>query len=273
MNPKTLDSPAHFRGVGIHSGKTVSVTCHPASENTGIQFRRTDLDGAIVKVCPRNISATKRATHLTENNVTIKTPEHLLAACAGLGISNALIDLDGEEIPILDGSARPFSNAFLASGIKSQPGTLEPIKIHTPITVSNGPATIMILPSDEAKISYVLDLSPSFVGTQVFTSPISTDDFLSEIASARTFGFESEVKALLEKGLALGGSLDNALIIGETEYLSDLRFKDELVRHKILDMFGDLWILNRPIIGHIIGVKSGHFLNTKLVKAVSSAYL
>lgn len=267
MVQKSLKNPFSFEGIGIHSGQSVQVTCLPAAANTGIIFRRLDLAGKEVPVCPDSLKLADRCTQLHWNGVDIFTPEHLLAACAGLGIDNMAIQIDHAEVPIMDGSALAFATGFLDAGIQALSAPVTPFVITKPVLVQEGDRYVMALPSPISYFSYVLSYPDTFIGSQTVT--VSTDQFLSDIAPARTYGFEAEIQALLDRGLAQGGCLDNAVVIGNTGYLSELRFPDELARHKTLDLMGDLWVLGRPILGHVIGVKSGHALNARFVKQLS----
>lgn len=264
MVQKSLKKPFSFEGIGIHSGQSVQVTCLPAAADTGIIFRRLDLAGKEVPVCPDSLKLADRCTQLHWNSVDIFTPEHLLAACAGLGIDNMAIEIDHAEVPIMDGSALSFATGFLDAGIQELSAPVTPFVITQPILVQEGDRYVIALPSPISYFSYVLSYPDTFIGSQTITA--STAQFLSDIAPARTYGFEAEIQALLDRGLAQGGCLDNAVVIGKTGYLSELRFPDELVRHKTLDLMGDLWVLGRPILGHVIGVKSGHALNAQFVK-------
>jgi len=262
---KTLRKPAYFNGIGIHSGEDVSVACHPAPEGHGIVFVRTDLGGALVPALPSYIIESTRYTALKCDGADIFTPEHLIAACVGLGIYNLRIEVTGREIPILDGSSTVFCDGFLEAGLVGQ-GSIDPLVIKQTIRISDQDKLIEVRPSSRRYFEYHLSYPHSFVGNQTVGFDLAEGDFVTHIAPARTYGFEAEVKALLEQGLAKGGSLDNAVVIGDTDYLTPLRFECELARHKVLDLIGDIGILGRPIIGDIIAYKSGHALTGKLVK-------
>ena len=268
MVSQTVAAPCLFEGIGIHSGKVTRVRLLPA-QSGGIRFRRMDLGGRDLVVGPDGVRVSERFTLLEQDGVDVHTPEHLMAALANFGISHVVIELDGAELPILDGSALPFIEGIEAVGL-ADADPVEALVIREPIVVQDGEKWVMGLPAKTSQFSYVLSYPQSFIGTQMVQTGF--EEFAEEISPARTYGFEAEVKALLARGLALGGSLDNAVVIGETGYLSELRFPDELARHKLLDLVGDLWILGRPIIGHVIGFKSGHALNAGFVKRISGLY-
>ena len=268
----TLSKSVEFHGVGIHNNATVTLSVEPGLVSSGIQFVRSDLSNAVVSVSSDTLSieASQRHTVLDSNGVYIRTPEHLLASLYALEIYDATIYIDHDEVPIMDGSAKVFTDKFIAAGLEPVSSSLEPLVIPEPMVCSDGDRRILAFPSPDFRCGYLLSYPESFVGTQFFSSVISPDSFLSDISPARTFGFEHEITALLEKGLAKGASLDNAVVVGESGYINPLRFDDELVRHKVLDMVGDLSILARPIQGHILGICSGHSLNAALVHDLSN---
>jgi len=263
----TIKNKSKISGIGIHTGSQVQITFCPAPENQGITFFRTDIN-KIILCKPDNIIQNSRATCLIENEIKILTPEHLLAACFALGITNLVIEIDQEEVPILDGSAKPFIDCLFQSGIEHQLSEVALLILPKPYFIKNNTPQILALPFSEYKLTYILDYPNTFIGTQIYNYLFNLESFISEIAAARTFGFYQELKPLLEKGLAQGATLDNAVVIGEYDYMNPLRFPDELVRHKILDMIGDFAILNRPIQGHFIGIGSGHTLNAHLIKQI-----
>jgi UDP-3-O-[3-hydroxymyristoyl] N-acetylglucosamine deacetylase len=267
MKQKTIKEKCIFKGIGIHSGKTVTMVVLPAQENAGIVFKRVDCVGEIL-VSIENVSPANRATILQKDGVRVCTPEHFLAACYALGISNLIVEIDAEEVPIMDGSSLDFLNGFLKVGIVEQLAEIKAIILAEPIIVKDGEKQILALPDDEFKITYILEYD-NFIGTQINSFKITATTFEKQLASARTYGFYSEVKALMERGLAQGGSFDNAVVIGENDYMNELRFSDELVRHKILDCIGDFAILGVPVKAHFIAMKSGHSLNHKLVRELS----
>ena len=264
----TIKNSCAISGVGIHTGKIINISVEPSSQ-LGITFIRCDQKNARIQMDPKFIQKSTRCTVLKNEVAEIMTPEHLLAACSGLNLTGLNIMCSGPEIPICDGSSNDFVEMFLNAGLTSFNGHLDSLHIDAPFTVQDQDRCIYVLPSDELVFTYYLSYPESFVGTQTVTYSHSQTNFVNEIAAARTFGFEKEVNALLASGLAKGGSLDNAVVIGEHDYVNKVRFPDELVRHKILDMVGDFFILGRPINAHIIGIKSGHALNAEVVKQLS----
>jgi UDP-3-O-acyl N-acetylglucosamine deacetylase len=269
MNQKTIKNSIKIIGVGIHSGKTANMKLNPAPDNTGIIFIRTDKNNTNIPVNINSKSIANRATILQNKSVQIHTPEHLLAACYILGINNLYIEIDSEEVPILDGSAIDYIKSLKKAGIEEQSTPNNTLVLTTPLQIKEDDKQILILPNKIFKISFVLEYPDSFIGIQDFSLEINQKTFIKEIAPARTYGFESEIQTLFDQGLAKGGNLNNTLVIGENKYLNPQRFQDEPVRHKILDLIGDLSILGKQFTGHIIATKSGHNLNLKMVEALS----
>ena len=267
MNPQRLRHPVSLHGVGIHSGIEIQLTISPGTPETGIRFFRHGHDSPIPCDATYAISAA-RATLLEKDGLRIRTPEHLLSALYGLGITCADIMMSDEEVPILDGSAKTFTDAFLKAGLDNLPAIDLPA-ITTPISVP-GPhgSTATVLPDTVRRFTYLLQFPNSFVGYQYYSFVWTPEGYITDVAPARTFGFRHEVEALKARGLALGGSLDNAVVIDETAYLNTLRFPDELVRHKVLDLIGDMALVGMPFTGHVIGVASGHALHATLAKEV-----
>ena len=269
MQQQTIRNIINFQGIGIHSGKPVNIAIKPTSTDMGIVFVRTDLNNTQVPVKPAMLANSSRATILNHQNIKIATPEHLLAALYGLGIDNSVIEIDTEEVPIMDGSAMSFVKAIFDIGIEQQTKQKKELIITKPILVKNGDCYLLAEPASKFKISYILDYPETFIGQQVLALDINTESFIEQIAPARTYGFYNEVKELLENNLAKGGSIDNAVVIEEHKYRNELRFPDELCRHKILDLIGDLSVVGKAVKGHFIGVKSGHLLNKQMVEAIS----
>ena len=265
----TLENPVSIMGKGIHSGLDVTMNLRP-KETPGLVFVRTDLGNALVPVLPENLDQANRATRLRVSDVSVATPEHLLAALSGLGVTSLWIDIDREEVPILDGSAKMFVEKIHSGGRKVLSEALDPLIIKESISLKSDQGELSIDPSDRLVFSFTLSYVDSFVGVQNALFDVRENSFESDLAPARTFGFMSEVSFLQERGLALGGSFDNTLVILEDGYSSPLRFENELARHKILDMVGDLSILGRPIVGHVKGNRSGHALNMAMVKRLVS---
>lgn len=264
----TLSKPVSFTGVGLHSGKNVTITLHPADANTGIVFMRTDLPGAPrVKAEAANVTAALRATTLEAGTAKVFTVEHLLAACSAMNIDNCLIGIDSVEPPVADGSALPFVRLIQSAGIVSQAEQCQILAVKQEYSIREQDRFITILPYDGFRITFTSVNPHPLLGVQFGDYEITQESFLAEIAAARTIGFMHEVEALKAQGLALGGSIENVVVYNETEVLTPLRFADELVRHKILDIIGDLALLGR-IHGHIIAVKSSHALNTQLAKKI-----
>ncbi|RAP32813.1 UDP-3-O-[3-hydroxymyristoyl] N-acetylglucosamine deacetylase [Candidatus Marinamargulisbacteria bacterium SCGC AG-410-N11] len=269
---KTIENSFTIKGYGIHTNQQVTITIHPAPANHGIVFKRIDQNNCLIPATIEFLKEYNRATLLSRNNIIIKTPEHLLSACAGLGLDNLLIDINNDEVPIFDGSSLTFINAFIKSGIKSLNEQKQPIIIKSKTILKSNDASIICLPSKYPTFSYFLSYPKSFIGVQFFGMKLSQENYINQIAPARTYGFYNEYLSLLEKGLAKGGSVDNAVVIKDDGYMNKLRFEDELVRHKLLDLIGDCWILNRPIIGHVIGIQSGHALASQFTKKLAYQY-
>lgn len=271
---RTIKDVVGCTGIGLHSGQKVGITLRPGAPNTGIRFTRTDLPNApIVEARFENVTETTLATSLGVDGCRIGTIEHLMAAFFGLGIDNALVELDGPEVPIMDGSAAPFVFLLKSAGIREQNRPKRFIVIRRPLKIEDGDRSVAIYPSKELKIQYVIDFQHPLLRNQQFELRFSGKDFVREISNARTFGFLKDVDLLKKNGLARGGSLDNAVVIDEFRILNEdgLRFKDEFVRHKILDFLGDLSIVGAPVIGCFVVRKSGHYLNLCMLKKLMSS--
>ncbi|MCB2181125.1 MAG: UDP-3-O-acyl-N-acetylglucosamine deacetylase [Desulfobulbaceae bacterium] len=268
----TLKKTISFAGIGLHSGKAVKLAVKPAEPNTGIRFIRTDLDdNVVIPASLFRVADTRLATTLAHEDIQVSTTEHLLAALAGMGIDNAEIELDGDEVPIMDGSAAPFVHVLKKAGRQRQKSTRLMLKITSPIEIKNGESCIRIEPCDGFKVSGEIDFDHDLVQKQSFSIEVDNQNFIKEIASARTFGFLHEVEYLRQNGKALGGSLDNAIVIDRSEILNreGLRFSDEFVRHKILDLIGDMALLGCPLLGHITAKRSGHAQHLLLMEAIA----
>lgn len=266
---RTLKDTVSCTGIGLHSGEKVRLTVKPAPADTGIRFIRKDLPGdPVIEARSKSVVDTTLSTTIGNNGHKISTIEHLMAALFGLGIDNARVELDGPEVPIMDGSSAPFIFLFKSAGIQEQKNPKEFIVIHKPFELSEGNRSISIYPSNELKICYTIDFQHPLVKNQTYELCFSGKDFIHEISRARTFGFLKDLKTLRENGLAKGGSLDNAIVIDDFRIINEdgLRYKDEFVRHKILDFIGDLAILGHPVIGHFVVDKSGHSLNQDMLK-------
>jgi len=246
------------------------MTLSPAAADTGILFRAAD--GTFIPATPDHVVDTRSATTVGAFGVKVRSIEHLMAAVSALGIDNLLVDVDAEEIPATDGSAKPFVELLYSAGRISQPAPRQPLAIPEPIRVGDESRWLQILPSDSLRISYTLDNRHPAIGLQVASLEVNETTFVEEIAAARTYGFLKDVPMMRQNGLARGGSLDNAVVVGKRIVLNDsLRFADEFVRHKILDVVGDLAVLGRPVMGHVVGRNAGHALNHDLVVAVQQA--
>jgi UDP-3-O-[3-hydroxymyristoyl] N-acetylglucosamine deacetylase len=240
------------------------MTLRPAAPDTGIRFRRMDLGGLESPAHVAHVAGISYATILGRDGATVETVEHLLSALVSQGVDNAIVDINTPEIPIMDGSAAPFVYLIREeAGIKRLSAPRRYLKVMRPLTLTQGDKHIAIYPADELKVSYSISFDHPLLRHQTRTLGITEDSFVEEIAPARTFGFLKEVETLRQKGLALGGSLDNAIVLGETGVLNNtLRFEDEFVRHKILDVIGDLALVGHPLIGHIVAHRGGHGLHT-----------
>jgi UDP-3-O-[3-hydroxymyristoyl] N-acetylglucosamine deacetylase len=249
-------------GIGLHSGNKVTLALRPAPADSGIRFRRTDLGGLEIPANVTNLAGIEYATGLAREQGSVETVEHLLAALVSLGIDNVVVELDYPEVPIMDGSASPFIYLIHEAGVKRLAVPRRYLKIVRPISLSRGDKRIALYPSDHFKVTYSISFDHPLLRHQSRTLCITEESFCDDIAPARTFGFLKEVEMLRQHGLALGGSLDNAVVLGETGVLNALRFDDEFVRHKILDVIGDLALVGNPIIGHLVAHRGGHALHT-----------
>ena len=271
IKQRTLNNMIRATGIGLHTGEKVFLTLRPAPEDTGIVFRRSDLSPMVeIQASAENVGDTMLSTTLTKGEVRVSTVEHLLAALAGLGIDNAIIDVTAPEVPIMDGSASPFVFLLQSAGIKEQNKPKRFIRIKKPISVSGGDKTASFKPFNGFKVGFSIDFDhPAFNNRTLQASvDFSTTSFVKEISRARTFGFMHEIEYLRSQGLARGGSMDNAIVVDEFQVLNEdgLRYEDEFVKHKILDAIGDLYLLGNSLIGEYIGYKSGHGLNNSLLR-------
>ena len=265
---KTIRAPIVVEGIGLHCGKESRVTLRPAPAGHGIVFRHI-VHQTEIPARPEFVVDSHHATTLGVNGSRIRTVEHLLAAAAGLGIDNLLIEVEGDEVPILDGSAKEFVRLLEAAGTIAQLAPRQPLVISEPIRVGSENRWIQVLPGSSFQISYTLDLNHPVVGTQVASFSISEEVFVTEVAGARTYGFLRDVPSLWRQGLAQGGTLANAVVVGKRKVLNgSLRFQDEFVRHKILDLIGDLSLLGRPLVGHVVARNAGHTLNHQVVQTI-----
>lgn len=261
---RTLRRAQYCTGIGLHSGSKVTLALKPAPANSGVRFRRTDLGGLEIPATVDNLAGKQYATGLCCDQASVETVEHLLAALASLGVDNVIVELNHPEVPIMDGSAAPFVYLINEAGVRTLPVARRYMKILRPVTLSRGDKRIALYPSDHFKLTYSISFDHPLLRHQARTLRVTEETFTEDIAPARTFGFLKEVEMMRQHGLALGGSLDNAVVLGETGVLNPhLRFDDEFVRHKILDAIGDLALVGYPIIGHVVAHRAGHGLHTE----------
>ena len=260
---RTLRRQISCAGIGLHSGNKVTLTLKPAPPDTGIVFRRTDV-GIEIPATVKHVTAVHYATVLGRNGATVETVEHLLAALVSVGIDNVVVELTHNEVPIMDGSAAPFLFLVQEAGVKRLAAPRRYLKVLRPVQVANSDKRIAIYPSDHFKVSYTISFDHPVLRHQSRTERITEQSFAESIAPARTFGFLKDVETLRQNGLALGGSLENAIVIGDAGVLNALRFEDEFVRHKILDVVGDLALVGYPLVGHVVVHRGGHALHTAL---------
>lgn len=271
IRQRTLKNSIKATGIGLHSGEKVYLTLRPAPVNVGIVFRRVDLHPVVeIKASAENVGDTTLSTTLVKGDVKISTVEHILSALAGLGIDNAYVDLSASEVPIMDGSAGPFVFLIEAAGIQEQSEARKFIRIKREISVCVGDKTATFVPFNGFKVTFGIDFDhPVFrESTQSVSIDFSSTSFVKEVSRARTFGFAKDIEKLRAQRLALGGSVDNAVVISDMAILNEsgLRYEDEFVRHKILDAIGDLYLLGHGLIGEFQGYKSGHALNNQLIR-------
>jgi UDP-3-O-[3-hydroxymyristoyl] N-acetylglucosamine deacetylase len=273
VKQRTLKNVIRATGVGLHTGDKVYLTLRPAAPDTGIIFRRVDFDQPVeIRACPHNVGDTRLSTTLVNGDVRVSTVEHLLSAFAGLGIDNAYVDVSAPEVPIMDGSAGPFVFLLQSAGVEEQNRPKRFIRIKRPIEVRDGDKYARFEPYNGFSVEFCIDFDhPAFQDrTKRASMDFSTSSFVKDVSRARTFGFLRDIEALRQQGLALGGSLDNAVVVDEFRVLNDegLRYEDEFVKHKILDAIGDLYLLGHTLIGAFKGHKSGHALNNQLLRAL-----
>ena len=271
---QTLSSDISLKGIGLHSGKEVNITIEPANINNGIKFIRKDLfKNHIIEALLSNVSSTNLCTTIrNEKGASVSTVEHLMSALSGLHIDNVNILIDSVEVPIMDGSSLPFVESLEISGILTQEEDRKTILVNKEIMVSNKDSYAKITPNKQFSIDFAIEFESHLINKQACQLQLVNGNYKNDISSARTFGFEKDVDYLRSNGLALGGSLDNAVVVGENNILNKegLRFDDEFVRHKILDSIGDLYLAGSPIHGYFYGNKSGHFLNIQLLRKLFS---
>lgn len=260
---RTIARPFEMKGMGIHSGKAARLLISPGPEDQGIIFIR---DGVKIPASTENILATARCTCLGVGGVTVSTVEHLCAACMGHCVDNLTIEIDQQELPIFDGSGLLFSQKLIEAGFAEQEKEASAIEITGTIMVEECGSYLVGMPSSRFSMTVVVDYNHPVIGVQGFHYSLEEGSFEKELAPARTFGFKEELEALLEKNLALGGSLENALVVEKDGYMNPLRFPDEVVRHKSLDLLGDLALAGMNIKGHVMAFKPGHYINSRFTR-------
>jgi UDP-3-O-[3-hydroxymyristoyl] N-acetylglucosamine deacetylase len=271
IKQRTLKNEIRATGVGLHTGQKIYLTLRPGPVDSGIVFRRVDLNPVVeIQAKAENVGDTTLSTTLMNGDVRVSTVEHLLSAMAGLGIDNAIVDVSADEVPIMDGSAGPFVFLIQSAGIQEQPAAKKFIRIKKEVTVTDGDKVATLAPFDGFKVSFTIDFDhPVFKGRKLdAVVDFSSTSFVKEISRARTFGFMHEIEYLRSKGLAKGGSVDNAIVVDKYRILNEdgLRYEDEFVKHKILDAIGDLYLLGNTLIGEFRAYKSGHGLNNQSLR-------
>ncbi|MBV1884995.1 MAG: UDP-3-O-acyl-N-acetylglucosamine deacetylase [Gammaproteobacteria bacterium] len=275
IRQRTLKNSIRATGIGLHTGQKVYLTLLPAPIDTGIVFRRTDLDQVIdIAARAENVADTTMSTSLSKDGATVSTVEHLLSAMAGLGIDNAFVEVSAPEVPIMDGSAGPFVFLLQSAGIEEQGAAKKFLRIKKKVQIKEGDKSATFVPFNGFKVSFSIEFDhPVFEGrAQTASVDFSSTSFVKEVSRARTFGFMRDFEALREQDLVLGGSVDNAIVVGDYRILNEdgLRYDDEFVKHKMLDAIGDLYLLGYSLVGEFQGVKSGHSLNNALLRKLLS---
>lgn len=269
IQEQTIRSAVECSGVGLHSGAPVSMRIKPAPAGTGIVFRRTDLDNFDVEAVSRNVARVSYATSLMKQGVLISTTEHVLSAFIGLGIDNAIVELDNLELPILDGSARPFVDMIQKAGIRKQRRPRKYLKLCRPLEWREGKKFIAVYPADTYSVSYSINFPHPLIGKETFEVELSNGSYLRQIAAARTFGSREDEQVMRNMGLIRGASRENCIVLTRTGVENGpLRFADEFVRHKVLDLIGDLALLGRQILGKVVADRAGHAMHTALVSRI-----
>ena len=282
MKRKTIKNTIEISGIGLHKGEEIKLTLKPSENNDerGIIFKRIDVSGKnnVIKVDYRNLFDLERGTNIrNEDDVKVHTIEHFLSSLSITGVTDILVEISGNELPILDGSSAGFVEKLLEAGIVELDEKIEPVVIMEPVIFSDEKAGkyVMALPYDGFKISYTIDFNHSFLKSQYYELEVNLENYMENIAKCRTFAFDYEIDFLKKNNLALGGSLENAVVVGADGPLNPegLRYPDEFVRHKILDIIGDLYVLGMPIKAHIIAIKAGHYVNSRLTEMIAKKYL
>jgi UDP-3-O-[3-hydroxymyristoyl] N-acetylglucosamine deacetylase len=272
-NRQTLDTEAVVEGIGLHSGQQIRLKLLPAAAGTGVVFVRTDAGGVEIPATLDHVGPSFYATVIQRGDVTVSTIEHLMAGLYALLVDDVRVELDGPEVPILDGSAKPFVDLILGAGRRELQAPREYINLIRPVIVSDAEKRIAAYPSREYRVTYAIEFDHPLLGYQELSASLwSAEAFAEKLAPARTFTFENEVEALRAAGLARGGSLDNAVVLGPEGILNDseLRFPDEFVRHKMLDLTGDLSLLGRPLRAHVVAYRAGHDMHGRLACSIGA---
>ncbi len=271
MNQTTIATGVSCSGIGLHTGERVRMQLRPAPENTGVVFQRTDLGGPPIPAISGNVSGARFSTCLAASGREVRTVEHLLSAAYGMAVDNLIVEIDGPEVPILDGSAAPYVRLLTRAGIANQSAPRRYLKVRRPIEVSERDSCSRVFPSRHLQISYAIDFEHPSIPYQEFRMTLSPARYQREVAAARTFCRLEDVQRLREMGLGRGGSLNNAVVVSRDGLLNGgLRFRDEFVRHKVLDLLGDLFLAGFPLLGHIVAYRAGHSLHTRLVRKLIS---
>jgi UDP-3-O-[3-hydroxymyristoyl] N-acetylglucosamine deacetylase len=266
---RTLRKEIHFEGIGLHTGYTVGLILSPAPPDTGIRFRRTDLKNFEIEAIRTHVAKVSYATTLMKKGVMISTVEHLLSTLYGLGIDNLFLDINSLEVPILDGSGKHFTREILKTGIIDQDAIRKYLVIVKPIEVRQGDKVAGVYPDSIPRATYIIDFEHEAIGYQKIDMELTPESYCREIAGARTFGFISDVEYLKSLGLIRGGSLENAVVLDSSGIVNNkLRFPDEFVRHKLLDLLGDISLVGRPIVGHLYAERAGHAIHTALAEKI-----
>ena len=269
---KTINTSVSITGIGLHSGIYTTVELRPVPAGSGVTFVRADLDGLRIPALQASTTALDHATTVGKDDVQVGTVEHLLAAIMACGITDVDIEIDGPEVPIIDGSALPFMHLIDAAGVRELDAEIPVLRLREPVEVVEGDKSIRIVPAKNLVIRYKIDFNHPVIGRESFHFDFTHDSFLKKIAPARTFGFLRDVEKLRAAGLARGGSVENAVVLDDRGVVNGpLRFKDEFVRHKILDLIGDLALVGRPIAGEITAYRAGHALHSKFVAKILQA--
>ncbi|HKY33767.1 MAG TPA: UDP-3-O-acyl-N-acetylglucosamine deacetylase [Candidatus Polarisedimenticolia bacterium] len=280
MNQRTVKSSIDVVGVGLHTGRRIRLEIHPAPAGAGIRFERSDRRDAVLALgslldqqgeAAARLSRADHATTLAGDGFSISTVEHLMAALRGLGVDNAVVRLSGDEVPIMDGSAAPFVFLLKEAGLKDLGVPRRSIVLNRPIGVVDGDREVTLYPADHFRITYTIDFPHAAIGRQTISRTVDERTFVNQLAPARTFCLLKDVQALRARGLALGGSLLNAVVVGDAGPLNPLRFQDEFVRHKALDLIGDLALLGYPLAGHVVAYKAGHEMHARLLRKMLEA--